>query len=84
MDLYDARQDRDKTFFHKLKEGLMATGAWILKNRDRGEVATKVNLSGPLDSPQFSTWEALGGFLENAFVRAILPGFEGKDRTRSG
>lgn len=84
VDLYDAGQDRDKPFFHKLKEGLMAAAAWILKNRDRGEVATKVNLSGPLDSPQFSTWEALGGFLENAFVRAILPGFEGKDRSRSG
>jgi hypothetical protein len=84
MDLYDARQDRDKTFFHKVKEGLMAAAAWALKNRDRGEVATKVNLSGPLDSPQFSNWEALGGFLENAFVRAILPGFEGKDRSGSG
>lgn len=84
MDLYDASQDRDKPFFHKLKEGLMAAAAWILKNRDRGEVATKVNLSGTLASPQFSTWEALGGFLENAFVRAILPGFEGKDRSRSG
>jgi hypothetical protein len=84
LDLYDARQDRHKPFFHKLKEGLMAAAAWTLKNRDRGEVATKINLSGPLDSPRFSTWEALGGFLENAFVRAILPGFEGKDRSRSG
>jgi hypothetical protein len=84
LDLYDASQDRDKTFFQKLKEGLMAAAAWILKNRDRGEVATKVHLSGPLESPQFSTWEALGGFLENAFVRAILPGFEGKDRSRRG
>jgi hypothetical protein len=84
MDLYDASQDRDKPFFHKLKEGLMAAAAWILKNRDRGEVATKVNLSGPLESPQFSTWEALSGFLENAFVRAILPGFEGNDRSRNG
>ena len=84
MELYDASQDRGKPFFHKLKEGLMAAAAWILKNRDRGEVATKVNLSGPLDSPQFSTWEALGGFLENAFVRAILPGFEGEDRSGSG
>ncbi len=67
LDLFDANQDRDKPFFQKLKEGLMAIGAWILKNRDRGEVATKINLSGRLESPQFSTWEALGGFLENAF-----------------
>ena len=84
IELYDASQDRDKPFFRKLKEGLMAAAARILKNRERGEVATKVKLSGPLDSPEFSTWEALGGFLENAFVRAILPGFEGKDGSRNG
>ena len=84
MHLYDAKQDRDKPFFQKLKEALMAAAARILKNRDRGEVATKVNLSGTLDSPQYSTWEALGGFLRNAFVRAILPGFESKDDNKSG
>jgi len=84
MDLYDTNQDRDKKFLQKLKEGLIAAAAWILKNRDRGEVATKVNLSGSLDSPQFSTWEAMGGFLQNAFLRAILPGFEGADRTKRG
>jgi hypothetical protein len=84
LDLYDARQDRDKPIFSKLKEGLMAAAAWVLKNRESGEVATTVHLSGPLDSPKFSSWEALGGFLENAFVRAILPGFEGRDRSRNG
>jgi hypothetical protein len=87
VDLYDANQDRDKTFVQKMKERLLGAAAWMLKNRDRGEVATKVDLSGPLDRPQFSTWEALGGFMKNAFLRAIVPGFEGqkpgKDDRRS-
>ena len=82
MDLYDANQDRDKTFLQKMKERLFGAAAWMLKNRDRGEAATKIDLSGPFDRPQFSTWAALGGFLKNAFLREILPGFEGQARGR--
>jgi hypothetical protein len=84
IDLYDTNQDRDKTFLQKMKEWLFGAAAWMLKNRDRGEVATKINLSGPLDRPQFSTWAALGGFLRNAFLRAIRPGFEAQDRGKGG
>jgi hypothetical protein len=29
-----------------------------------------------LERPQTTTWEAVLGILENAFIRAILPGFE--------
>jgi uncharacterized protein DUF748 len=84
MSLYDANQDRDKPFLKKAKEWLVGAAAWLLKNRERGEVATKIDLSGPLDRPQFSTWEALRGFLQNAFLRSILPGFEGQDRGKGG
>lgn len=78
VSFYDAVQDRDKEFLQKVKERLVGALAWILKNRERGEVATKVDLYGSLDSPQFSTWEAVTGFLRNAFLRAILPGFDGR------
>jgi hypothetical protein len=42
----------------------------------RQEVATQTDISGRLARPQTSTWEAVLGILQNAFVRAILPGFE--------
>ena len=48
----------------------------ILKNFQRKEVATKVDLSGPIDSPQTSTTQAVLKLVQNAFFKAILPGFE--------
>ena len=34
-----------------------------------------MNISGPLQNAQASTWQAVVGLLRNAFVKAILPGF---------
>src|SRR5262249_39789476 len=53
---YDKEKDADKTFGEKVKEKAVDLAAKILKNRPRKEVATKADVSGPLDSPQTSTW----------------------------
>jgi len=65
-----------KTFGQKVRESLIGVLAKILENHPRGEVATVVTISGRVDQPQTRTWEAIGGLLRNAFLRAILPGFE--------
>ncbi len=84
MKVYDEDQDQAKSFARRLREILIGAGAWILENRARDEVATKVILSGTLDSPQFSTWEAVAGLLRNAFVEALLPGLEPKAARQGG
>ena len=76
IQVYDEDQDRAKSFARRLRERLIGAGAWILENRARDEVATKVDISGTLDSPQFSSWEAVVGLLRNAFIQAILPGLD--------
>jgi hypothetical protein len=48
----------------------------ILKNRARGEVATVVTLGGRVDQPEFGLWQVVGRLLQNAFIKAILPGYE--------
>ena len=48
----------------------------LLKNHPRREVVTVVDISGPLGNTQTSTMQAIVGLLRNAFVKAILPGFE--------
>jgi hypothetical protein len=48
----------------------------ILENFPRDEVATQANISGPLDNPQASTWQVVVTLIQNAFFKAILPGFE--------
>jgi hypothetical protein len=76
MKVYDARQDQDKSAFRKLYERLVGGVAKLLENRPRSEVATKANISGPVSNPNSSTWQVIGRLIENAFFRAILPGFD--------
>lgn len=75
MQVYDKRQDKDKTLFRKLYEKLVGGVAKLLENR-REEVATKANLSGPVSNPKSNTWQVIIRLFQNAFIRAILPGFD--------
>ncbi len=68
--------EESKTLGRRLYEGVVSAASKILKNRPRGEVATVVTISGRADQPEFSTWEVVGRLLQNAFFKAILPGFE--------
>jgi hypothetical protein len=83
MKVYDARQDDEKTLFHKLYEGLIGGIAKLLENRPREEVATRTDISGPLEHPQTSTWQTVVNLVKNAFFKAILPGFEKQLRSQS-
>jgi hypothetical protein len=76
MDVYDARQDRDKNLFRKLYEGLVGGLAGLLENTPRDEVATKTTVSGRVENPQTSTLQVIVRLIQNAFFQAILPGFE--------
>ena len=80
MDVYDQRQDKEKGIFRKLYEGIIGGLSWILQNTPRDEVATAVNVSGKLSNPQTSTVETILGIVQNAFFKAILPGFERQAR----
>ena len=76
VDVYDTRQDHDKHLFQQLYEGVVGGISMLLENIPRREVATKADLSGPLENPHASTWQVLVSLIQNAFFRAILPGFE--------
>ena len=47
-----------------------------MTNVPRKEVATQVDISGPLDSPKGSTVQAVLKLIQNGFFKAILPGFD--------
>ena len=85
----DGNEAETKSFGRRLYERAVGVAMKILKNRSRGEVATVATISGRLGQPQFNKWEVIGRLLENAFVKAILPGFDAKrspklDRSPSG
>jgi hypothetical protein len=73
---YDSGQDQDKPFGEKVKEKVVNVVGKVLKNRRREEVVTVVPISGPLANPKTGTLETVMKLVENAFIKAILPGFE--------
>jgi hypothetical protein len=80
MEVYDARQDRHKNLARKAYEAVVGAASKVLQNRPRDEVATRVELSGRLDNPNTSLIATIAGLVENAFFKAILPGFDAQLR----
>jgi hypothetical protein len=76
MKVYDRRQYKEKNVFHKLYVGLVGGISKLLENRAHDEVATKTNISGPLENPKTSTAQIILNLITNAFIKSILPGFE--------
>ncbi|HET9793667.1 MAG TPA: DUF748 domain-containing protein [Thermoanaerobaculia bacterium] len=65
-----------KSLGKKVYEAVVSGVSKILENRKKKDVATVVDLSGRIDNPRESVWQIIGKAIENAFIRAILPGFD--------
>ena len=76
VDVYNPDQDRDKGLVQKVYEGVIGGVMGMLKSTSRDEVATTADVSGPVKNPQASTWDVVVKLIQNAFFKAILPGFE--------
>jgi hypothetical protein len=68
---------------HKIYNRLVQAASKLLENRN-DQVATEISLAGPVKSPRTSTtWEVIGNLVQNAFFKAILPGFEKQSHQKS-
>ena len=76
LKIYDKQQDKSKPLMRKMYEHLVSGVAKILKNRSRDEIATKAEVLGRIDNPKVGTVAAVMRLVENAFFKAILPGFD--------
>jgi hypothetical protein len=82
IEIYDSSQEKGKSIFRKVYESVVEVAAELLKNRKRDQIATTAPLEGPVGDTGTNFFEVLGGLLENAFIRAILPGFDQQVGTR--
>ena len=76
VNVYDSAQDKKKNLFRKAYEGVVGGVMKILENKRRDEVATVANISGPVQEPNANTFQIIARLVQNAFIKAILPGFE--------
>jgi hypothetical protein len=82
VQVYDPEKDTDKQATKKIYEAVVNGVLDLFKNTPTGQVATKTDVSGPVETPHTSTWQILEKLVENAFFKAILPGFEGLPHQR--
>ena len=76
VNVYDPKQDKKKPFLKKLYEGIVEGVAGLLENKKTDKVVTVADISGPISNPHSSPMQIAGKLIENAFIKAILPGFE--------
>src|SRR4029077_5227927 len=76
LQVYNYQKDRNTGVLHQAKELVIGGASPLFKNSSTQQVATKVDLTGKLTSPGASTWQAIAQILHNAFIEAILPGFD--------
>jgi hypothetical protein len=76
VQVYSPEKDKNKTVLQKTKELAVGAAAHILKNHNTQKVATQIDLAGDLKNPNISSWQAFIEVVKNAFVQAILPGFD--------
>jgi hypothetical protein len=76
VQVYDPQKDKNKPVLKKLYEKVVGGVAHVLENHPREQVATVANISGPTSSPHTSNWDVIVNLVSNAFVKAILPGFQ--------
>jgi len=76
MKVYAAEQEKGKPLARKVYERVVGGVAKLLENRSREEVATKSDVFGRIDNPQVSITDVVVRLVQNAFFKAILPGFD--------
>ncbi len=50
--------------------------AWIFKNHNKEQLATKVEFEGNIKNPNIDIWYLIGQVLKNAFIQALYPSLE--------
>lgn len=72
----EERRDKDGNIFYKAYAGTVKALARVLENRSADQVAARTDISGDIEDPDASLPEIIGTLIGNAWIRAILPGFQ--------
>ena len=79
LKVYEPQLDREKSVGQRIKEKAANIVSKLLRNRQRQDIATITPIVGPLENPKAGTWTTMVNLVQNAFFKAILPGFVGDE-----
>jgi hypothetical protein len=67
---------KEQSIFKTIWEAIVGGAADVLENPGDQAVATRIPISGTVESPRVGFWTTLGNVLRNAFVQAFVPALE--------
>ncbi len=68
--------DKDDPWYRKAWEGTVGAVEEIFEDQSRDRAATRVPISGRVDSPGIGVWTTVTELIANAFIEALVPGVE--------
>jgi hypothetical protein len=73
-------EDKDKRVGARIWKRLVAAAAWIVKNKSRDQVATRIPFQGKFGDPKVGLFATIANLFRNGFVHAFDPTIEGSVR----
>jgi hypothetical protein len=69
--------DQNKGVFSRIWENVVQGLAWLVKNKPRDQVGTRIPFQGRFGDPQIGLWATIANLFRHGFVRAFNPTVEG-------
>jgi hypothetical protein len=70
-------EDKNKSIGSRLWERVVAGVAWLVKNKPRNQVATRIPFQGEFGDSQVGLWATVRNLFHHGFIRAFNPVVEG-------
>ncbi len=70
-------EDKRKNPFTRIWENMIAGLAWLVKNKARDQVGTRIPFEGRFGDAQVGLWPTISNLFRHGFVRAFNPTVEG-------
>ena len=70
-------EDREKNVFTRVWENIVGGLAWLVKNKPRDQVGTRIPFQGRFGDPEVGLWATISNLFRHGFVRAFNPTIEG-------
>lgn len=69
--------DKKKNVFSRIWENVIGGLAWLVKNKPRDQVGTRIPFEGRFGDPKVGLWATISNLFRHGFVRAFNPTIEG-------
>jgi hypothetical protein len=70
-------EDKEKNVFTRVWENVVGGLAWLVKNKPRDQVGTRIPFQGRFGDPKVGLWATISNLFRHGFIRAFNPTVEG-------